>query len=110
MIMKRLRWRGTYRDDDHRRLCRVCFPEHVPLKSLSAGFEAWKAVTDAMAECGNFSPELDQEFRKKQPAAFAANPALYPDRRRRQRHRWCRWSTRARSARSTTWSPSTVRI
>ncbi len=49
----------------------------VPLKSLSAGFEAWKAVTDAMAECGNFQPELDQEFRTKQPAAFEANPALY---------------------------------
>jgi multiple sugar transport system substrate-binding protein len=49
----------------------------VPLKSLSAGFEAWKAVTDAMAACGNFEPELDQEFRTKQPAAFAANPSLY---------------------------------
>jgi ABC-type glycerol-3-phosphate transport system substrate-binding protein len=49
----------------------------VPLKSLSAGFEAWKAVTDAMIACGNFEPELDQEFRTKQPAAFAANPSLY---------------------------------
>ncbi|MEL6584740.1 MAG: extracellular solute-binding protein [Pseudomonadota bacterium] len=44
---------------------------------LSAGFEAWKAVTDAMAECGNVQAELDQEFRTKQPAAFAANPSLY---------------------------------
>ncbi len=49
----------------------------VPLKSLSAGFEAWKSVTDAMAECGNVEAELDQEFRTKQPAAFAANPSLY---------------------------------
>lgn len=49
----------------------------VPIKSLSAGFEAWKAVTDAMAECGNFQAELDQEFRTKQPAAFEANPSLY---------------------------------
>ncbi len=49
----------------------------VPLKSLSAGFEAWKAVTDAMGECGNFQAELDQEFRTKQPAAFEANPSLY---------------------------------
>lgn len=49
----------------------------VPVKSLSAGFEAWKAVTDAMAECGNFSASLDQEFREKQPEAFAADPALY---------------------------------
>lgn len=49
----------------------------VPLKSLTAGFEAWKSATSAMAECGNFAPELDQEFATKQPAAFAAKPALY---------------------------------
>ncbi|MEM6939449.1 MAG: extracellular solute-binding protein [Pseudomonadota bacterium] len=47
------------------------------LKMLSAGFEAWKAVADAMSECGNFQAELDQEFRTKQPAAFEANPSLY---------------------------------
>ncbi len=57
-------------------LAACAFENTVPLKSLSAGFEAWKVATDAMAECGNFSAELDQEFRKKQPAAFAANPAL----------------------------------
>ena len=44
---------------------------------LSAGFEAWKAVSEAMAECGNVNAELDQEFRQKQPAAFAASPSLY---------------------------------
>ena len=53
------------------------FENTVPLKSLSAGFEAWKSATDAMAECGSFEAELDQEFRTKQPAAFAANPSLY---------------------------------
>lgn len=53
------------------------FKNEVPLKSLSAGFEAWKAVTAAMAECGNFSAELDQEFATKQPQALAVNPALY---------------------------------
>ncbi|WP_323772257.1 ABC transporter substrate-binding protein [Antarctobacter sp.] len=53
------------------------FENTVPIKSLSAGFEAWKAVTDAMAECGEFSASLDQEFREKQPEAFAADPALY---------------------------------
>ena len=53
------------------------FQNDTPLKSLSAGFEAWKAVTEAMAECGNVQAELDQEFRTKQPAAFAANPSLY---------------------------------
>ncbi len=53
------------------------FKNEVPLKSLTAGFEAWKAVTGAMAECGNVEAELDQEFRTKQPAAFAAKPSLY---------------------------------
>jgi ABC-type glycerol-3-phosphate transport system substrate-binding protein len=49
----------------------------VPLKTLSAAFDAWKAVTAAMAECGNVQSELDQQFRTKQVAAFAANPSLY---------------------------------
>ncbi|MEM1398370.1 MAG: extracellular solute-binding protein [Pseudomonadota bacterium] len=53
------------------------YQNETPLKMLSAGFEAWKAVSDAMAECGNFEAELDQEFRQKQPAAFAAQPSLY---------------------------------
>jgi ABC-type glycerol-3-phosphate transport system substrate-binding protein len=53
------------------------FENSIELSSLTAGFEAWKSVTDAMAECGNFTAELDQEFRTKQPAAFAADPALY---------------------------------
>jgi multiple sugar transport system substrate-binding protein len=49
----------------------------MPVRSLSAAFPAWKAMTTAMAECGNVQAELDQNFRTKQPAAFAANPALY---------------------------------
>ncbi|MBM1690122.1 ABC transporter substrate-binding protein [Sulfitobacter geojensis] len=53
------------------------YENKTEIKMLSAGFEAWKAVTDAMAECGNFQAELDQEFRTKQPAAFEANPSLY---------------------------------
>lgn len=53
------------------------YKNETPVSMLTAGFEAWKAVADAMTECGNFSAELDQEFRTKQPAAFAANPALY---------------------------------
>ena len=53
------------------------YENKTELKMLSAGFEAWKAVTDAMGECGNFQAELDQEFRTKQPAAFEANPSLY---------------------------------
>jgi len=53
------------------------YQNETEIKMLSAGFEAWKAVADAMAECGNFQAELDQEFRTKQPAAFEANPSLY---------------------------------
>ena len=53
------------------------FENQTPIKMLSAGFAAWKAVSGAMAECGNFEAELDQEFREKQPAAFEADPALY---------------------------------
>ena len=53
------------------------FENQTPIKMLSAGFAAWKAASAAMAECGNFEAELDQEFRHKQPAAFEANPALY---------------------------------
>jgi multiple sugar transport system substrate-binding protein len=49
----------------------------TPLKSISAGFQAWKTLTDTMAECGNVTSELDQEFAKKLPAALAAKPALY---------------------------------
>ncbi|MCS4096208.1 ABC transporter substrate-binding protein [Rhizobium sp. BK176] len=53
------------------------YKNEVPLKSLSAGFEAWKAVSSTMAECGNYRAELDQNFAQKQMAAFSANPALY---------------------------------
>lgn len=53
------------------------FENETPVSMLSAGFEAWKGVAEAMAECGNFEAELDQEFRQKQPAAFAASPSLY---------------------------------
>ena len=52
------------------------FSNSVPLKSLTAGFQAWKSVTGAMAECGNLEAELDQDFRLKQPDAFAANRSL----------------------------------
>lgn len=53
------------------------FQNTVPIKSLSAGFQAWKSVTAQMGECGAFSAELDQEFATKLPAALATNPALY---------------------------------
>ena len=49
----------------------------VPIRMLSAGFQAWKSVTERMAQCGDFTAELDQEFTTKQPAAFAADPSIY---------------------------------
>jgi len=49
----------------------------TPIKTLSASFDAWKAVTAAWAECGNVQSEMDMNFRTKQPTAFAANPSLY---------------------------------
>lgn len=53
------------------------FKNDVPIKMLSASFQAWKSVASQMAQCGNFTAELDQEFANKLPAAFAARPALY---------------------------------
>ena len=52
------------------------FENEVELRSLSAGFEAWNAVTDAWAECGNVQAELNQEFRTLQPQAFAADAGI----------------------------------
>jgi multiple sugar transport system substrate-binding protein len=49
----------------------------TPITSISAGFEAWKVVTDTMAACGNLTAELDQEFAQKQVAAMSANPSQY---------------------------------
>lgn len=54
------------------------FTTDLPIKHLSAAFPAWVAVTDTMKECApNLVVELDQEFRQKQPTAFAAEPSLY---------------------------------
>jgi ABC-type glycerol-3-phosphate transport system substrate-binding protein len=77
MLMKRLALAGALALSASTAMAACAFENEVPIKSLSAGFEAWKAVTDAMAECGNVQAELDQEFRTKQPAAFEADPSLY---------------------------------
>jgi ABC-type glycerol-3-phosphate transport system substrate-binding protein len=53
------------------------FQNDVPLSVMTAAFDAWKAVTDAMAECGNITAELSQEFQDKQAQGFAAQPSLY---------------------------------
>ncbi|MFO6463128.1 ABC transporter substrate-binding protein [Jannaschia sp. KMU-145] len=77
MLMKKLALAGAFALMGSTAMAACAFENDVEVKSLSAGFEAWKAVTDAMAECGNVEAELDQEFRTKQPAAFAADPSLY---------------------------------
>src|SRR5829696_2016505 len=48
-----------------------------PVKGYFAAFPAWKILAAAMAECGNFQAELDQEIRTKGAPAFAARPSLY---------------------------------
>jgi multiple sugar transport system substrate-binding protein len=77
MILRKIALAGAFALMGTTAMAACAFQNDVPLKSLTAGFEAWKAVTDAMAECGNFTAELDQEFREKQAEAFAANPSLY---------------------------------
>ncbi|MEM7710606.1 MAG: extracellular solute-binding protein, partial [Pseudomonadota bacterium] len=77
MLMKRLALAGALALGTSGAALACSFQNDVEIRSLSAGFEAWKALTDAMAECGNVQAELDQEFREKQPAAFDANPSLY---------------------------------
>ncbi|SNR69158.1 extracellular solute-binding protein [Paracoccus sediminis] len=77
MFFRKIALAGAFALMGSTAMAACAFQNEVPVKSLSAGFEAWKAVTDAMAECGNFSAELDQEFKTKQPEAFAARPSLY---------------------------------
>lgn len=77
MLLRNLALAGAFALMGTTAMAACAFQNTVPLKSLTAGFEAWKSATSAMAECGNFTPELDQEFATKQAAAFAANPSLY---------------------------------
>ncbi|MDF3415695.1 extracellular solute-binding protein [Sulfitobacter sp. M57] len=77
MTLKRLALAGAISVMGSSAFAACSYENTTEIKMLSAGFEAWKAVADAMSECGNFKAELDQEFRTKQPAAFEANPSLY---------------------------------
>jgi ABC-type glycerol-3-phosphate transport system substrate-binding protein len=77
MYLRKLALAGVFALMGTTAMAACAYQNTVPLKSLTAGFEAWKSATSAMAECGNFTPELDQEFATKQAAAFAANPSLY---------------------------------
>ncbi len=47
------------------------------VKILATGFEAWKVMTEAMAECGRVTAELSQEADQKQASGLAAEPSLY---------------------------------
>ena len=47
------------------------------IKILATGFEAWKVMTEAMAECGQVAAELSQEADQKQASGLAAQPSLY---------------------------------
>ena len=77
MLLKKLALAGAISLVGTTASAECAFENDQEISMLSAGFEAWKAVAGAMEECGNFEAELDQEFRKKQPAAFAAKPSLY---------------------------------
>ncbi len=77
MFLRKIALAGVFALMGGTAMASCAFQNTVPLKSLSAGFEAWKSVVAAMAECGNYKAELDQDFATKQPEAFAAQPALY---------------------------------
>lgn len=53
------------------------FENDTPVKISAAAFQAWKAMTSAMAECGNVEAELSQEFQQKQAAGMGTSPSLY---------------------------------
>ncbi len=58
-------------------LADCAFENQNPVKVLATGFDAWKAVTEAIAECGNVAVELSQEAHLKQVPGFAAKPPLF---------------------------------
>lgn len=49
----------------------------IPIKHIANAFPAHEVLAAAMAECGNFSSELDKDHRLKIVDAFSANPSLY---------------------------------
>lgn len=67
--------------------CLAIFPTHAaadcaiendtPVSLISNAFEAWKAVGEAMSECGNVTTEHSNEFISKQGVAFEQSPSLY---------------------------------
>ena len=61
MMLKKLALAGAISLMGTSAFAACSYENSTELKMLSAGFGAWKAVTDSMAECGNFQAELDQE-------------------------------------------------
>ncbi len=77
MLMKRLLAAGAIAVFGTGAYAECAFENSTPVSISAAAFQAWKVATGAMAECGNFSAELNQEFQEKQAVGFAANPSLY---------------------------------
>ncbi len=50
------------------------FQNTVPVKSLTAAFDAWKAVTTAMAECGNVHRNLTKPSGPSSPQPLPPIP------------------------------------
>jgi hypothetical protein len=46
------------------------YKNEIPVKAYFAAFPTWKVLSAAMAECGNFQAELDQEIRTKGAPGF----------------------------------------
>lgn len=53
------------------------FSNETPVSIISNAFDAWKAVGEAMSECGNVATEHSNEFISKQGVAFEQDPSLY---------------------------------
>ncbi len=77
MKMKRLLAAGAMVALGTSAYANCAFDNTTPVSISAAAFQAWKAATGAMAECGNLSAELNQKFQEKQAVGFAADPSLY---------------------------------
>ncbi len=53
------------------------FENDTRISYLGNAFGAIKAITQAMAECGNFEAELDKDFVQKLVPVLSSEPALY---------------------------------
>ena len=61
------------------------FENDTRISYLGNAFGAIKAITGAMAECGNFEAELDKDFVQKMVPGAVVRPGTLPDRHGHQR-------------------------